>query len=255
MSFTISVNGTDLATQNIYVGGTFDAWQSAPASTRAVLNMPSRVRGILSRSDAVAARTFPLPIYLATTTLSARVAAMDYLKALHRQQVTVQMADGTTTRELIGTITAIQLEPNTTLNNPAAKGTLTILAADPVWRATSDTTASSLSSTPTTIALGTAPVEDWALDLTVTGGSDPRTLTVTIGGTTSQTMTWTGTLGSNTLHANASTSGVLKNTTNAISGWVGGFPALDPANGTCTLAVSSSSGTAAGTLTYRKRYY
>lgn len=255
MTLVVSVNGTDLSSQKIFIGGTFDAWHSAPVSTRGVINLPNRVRGVLSRSDQVASRALNLPIYLNTNTLADRQTAADYLKGLHRQSITLKLDDGTTARELIGTIVGVSLIPNVTANNVVMRGTLAILAGDPLWRATAATTVGSLNATPTTLVLGTGPVEDWTLDITVSGGSDARTITVTIGGTVSYSTAWTGTIGGNTLHLNADLSSVLNNVTNAISGLVGGFPAIDPANGTVTIAVSSSSGTAAGTLVYRKKYY
>lgn len=253
-TITVSINGTSLATNNIFVHGTPDSWLSTPTSSRGIINLPNRVRGVLSRTDAVASRVFAIPFRVATYSLADRLTYTDYLKALHRQQVTIKVDDGSWTRELVGTITDVRLSPVTRWDTTICDGVLTVLAGDPLWRNTSATTTASIT-TVTTIVLGTGPTEDWSIDTTVSGGSDARTITYTFGGTTSYTCTWTGTIGGNTLHVNADTGSVLNNVTNAISGWVGGFPALDPANGTVTLTMTCTSGTASSVVTYRKKYY
>jgi hypothetical protein len=253
MTLVISLNGTDASTQKVYVDGEMDQWQSSPVITRDVVPIANRMKNILSDTYISGPRQLVIPTFGNTFTLSDRVTSMDWLKGWLNKSVTVRFADGTTTRELIGTVTSVPMVSIATANNVAWRGSFVVLADDPLWRDTSDTVSGSIT-TVTTIPLGTGPTEDAQIAVTVSGGSDPRTITFTFGGTVSTVCTWTGTIGANTLHVDLGADTVLNNVTNANSGWVGPFPSLDPRNGTVTLTMTCSSGTATAVVTYRKRY-
>lgn len=259
MSATILVyiNGTNLSDHSIFVHGNPDAWLSTPSSGRAVARMPGRVRGYRGLVDDVGARTFAIPFRIATYSLANRLTETDWIKAYHRQDITLKVSDGDWTRELLCTVTDVRLAPYVRWDTPICDGVLTVVAPDPVWRATSDTTLSAIGSSPVTVVLGTAPVEDWALAITVSGGSDPRTITTVLktgAAVTLATMAWTGTIAADTLNVNASTATTKVNTTDSTANHTGGYPVINPKD-TPNLTITSSSGTATGVLTHRKRYY
>lgn len=257
MALTWYINGTDLSTHKIVVAAPTDSWRSGPSISRAIATVPGRLRSYLSRIDQVAARTFELPFQFATYTVADRQTEEEWLKQYLRQSITVKWTDGTTTRELVGTLDRVRLNPIAYMNNTAMDGSLVITCPYAAWQATSDTTLGSLGASDTSIVMGNAPCEDWSLAITVSGGSDPRTITVTIkngSGTTLNTLAWTGTLGANTLTISALLGSVKNNTTDTTSAYTGGFPVIDPKDSP-TIRVASSSGTATGVLTHRKRYY
>lgn len=257
MANTWYINGTDLTTHKVYVNGVSPSWRSTVASSRVAATMPGRLRSYLSRLDSLAGRTLTLPFRLVASSASERQTEVDWLNQYLRQSITVKWTDGTTTREIIGTVTEVTLTPYITPDSTTLDGSLVVQVPYPVWQATSDTTLGSLGNSDTAIVLGNAPCEDWSLAITVSGGSDPRTITVTIkngSGTTLNTLAWTGTLGANTLTISALLASVKNNTTDTTSAYTGGFPVIDPKDAP-TIRVASSSGTATGVLTHRKRYY
>lgn len=251
MTLVWSINGTDLASQNIQCDRA-TAWQASPVISRTSTGVAGRFTRYRSRSMVSQDRPFILPLYGTTNTLADRVAGLDWIKQWLDQDITLRAADGTTTRELIGSVLSVPAEPNVTANNTTWSGSL-VLQADALWRATSDTTTASIT-TITTIALGNGPTEDAIASITVSGGSDPRTITLTWGGTVGYVNTWTGSIGGNTLLVNFGTGSVLNGAANARSTWTNGFPPMRPKEGPITLTVTCSSGTAACVLVYRKRY-
>jgi len=257
MTWTLSINGTDLSglTPPILLNG-IPPWDDSPVSSRVSQTAAGRTLGVRSRLDTVGPRALTIPLLINAFNPTDKQAGLDWIKQWVRQEITFRRDDGTTARELIATVLNSPWSPIAVPGGTAMAGGLVLDGENPLWRATSDTTTSGIGSSPVTLALGNAPSEGYALDITVSGGSDPRTITVTIvsGGVT-YVCTWTGTIGGNTLHVNATLSTVLNNVTNAISAWVGGFPPLDSSGGGCTMAVSSSSGTATATLTHRKQYF
>jgi hypothetical protein len=257
MAITWTLNGTDLSTHKIYIVGTSGSWRSTAPSGRAVSAMPGRLKAYLSRIDDVGARTITLPFRLTAFSVTDRQTEEDWIKQFYRQSVTIGFNDTVTSRQIVGTVSNIELTPVVTPNSTVLDGVLTLQCAESTWRATSDTVLGSLGNSDTAISLGTAPVEDWSLAITVSGGSDARTITVTIkngSGTTLHTLAWTGTIGANTLTISAALSSVKNNTTDTTSAYTGGFPVIDPKDSP-TIRVVSSSGTATGVLTHRKRYY
>ena len=257
MALTVYLNGTDLSSHKIAIFEPTESWRSGPSISRAIVGVPGRLKSYLSRLDQVGSRTFELPFTMVTTTVTERQTEEDWLKQYLRQSVTFKFDDGVTARELVGTLTAVRLVPIVHANNIQMKGSLTLVCPYAAWQATSDTTLGSLGNSDTTIVLGNAPCEDWSLAITVSGGSDPRTITVTIkngSGTTLYTLAWTGTIGANTLTISALLGSVKNNTTDTTSAYTGGFPVIDPKDSP-TIRVASSSGTATGVLTHRKRYY
>lgn len=257
MAITWSLNGTDLSTHKVYCNGAAPGWRSPATTSRARAGVPGRLRGYLSRIDQINAGTRSFPFRLVTDNATDRQTEIDWLNQFLRQSVTLKWTDGTTTREIIGTVLEIQLTPYGTPNTGTLDGAIVLDCPYPVWQATSDTTLGSLGNSDTSIVLGNAPCEDWSLAITVSGGSDPRTITVTIkngSGTTLYTLAWTGTIGANTLTISALLGSVKNNTTDTTSAYTGGFPVIDPKDSP-TIRVASSSGTATGVLTHRKRYY
>lgn len=253
MTLVWSINGTDLASENI-ICDRATAWQASPVITRASVGVSGMFRRYRSRITVTQDRPFSLPLYGPVNTLTDRVTGLDWIKQWLDQDILLQAADGTTTRQLLGTVVSVPAEPNLTANNTTWSGNL-VLQADCLWQATSTSTIGSIQGTPVSVPLGTAPTEDASLAITVSGGSDPRTITVTIGGTVSYVTVWTGSISTNTLTLDFGLCSVLNNTTPAVAGLIGGFPAMMPKNGPCTITVTSSSGTATGVLTYRKKYF
>jgi hypothetical protein len=258
MALTHSLNGTDLATHKIYVSGNSETWHSSPKFARAAASSPGRLRRYFAALDAASARPFVFPFGINAFNVTDRQTEADWIKGFLRQSVTYQYSDGVTTRQLVGIMTDVSLTPvGGQANATVLRGTFTIDPEEPLWRATSDTVLGPLGNSDTPIVLGNAPCEDWVLAITVSGGSDPRTFTITIkngGGTTLHTLTWTGSLSSNTLTISALAQSVKNNVTDAIATFSGGFPVLDPKDSP-TIRVVASSGTATGSLTHRKRYY
>lgn len=258
MALTLYLNGTDLSTHKIYASAPFSGLRSAPATSRARASMPGRLKSYLSRVDTVAGAMLRVPIRLDAYNVTDRQTEEDWIKGYLRQSVTFKWTDGVTTREIVGTLEAVELTPTTNqVNGTNLSGSLLFDCPYAAWQATSDTTLGSLGNSDTSIVMGNAPCEDWSLAITVAAGSDPRTITVTIkngSGTTLNTLAWTGTIGANTLTISALLGSVKNNTTDTTSAYTGGFPVIDPKDSP-TIRVASSSGTATGVLTHRKRYY
>jgi hypothetical protein len=253
MSATIlvSINGTLVSTQNIFVYGTPAGWLSTPAVSRTITPLGGRIRSYRSTLSAFAPRSFDIPFRIAASSLATRLSNSDWIKAFISQKITLKVDDGSWTRELLCDVMNVQLTPYGRWDTAVCDGLLQLVAVDPTWRATSDTTVSSIGSTPITLSLGGIASELWTLD--VTGFTS--NLTITFGGTVTTVVVYTGSMAAgHTLHLNSDLATCLDNAANVIAGLAGGFPPLDPNNGTVTIALTASAGTPSGTLVYRKRY-
>ncbi|HET9134710.1 MAG TPA: hypothetical protein VFN90_10420 [Gemmatimonadales bacterium] len=249
MPVTMSIDGTDLATQGIYASGTFRDWLSSPRFRRASVRSPGSAIGSVSAISETEDRVLLVPLRVdgnPASSLSAIRTAEDWLKAKVDSLITFRMADGVNTREIAGYLDRVDLEPMHALPTPAVRCTIEVTCPDVHWKATSQTSVS-LNGTPAALAYGTAPVEDWVL---VVSGAFTN-LTLTLAG---QVMTWTGSrTAGQTLTIDAGRGMVYDNTNaNQFSGIAGAFPILPAA--AATGAITYTSGTPTATLTYYRRY-
>ncbi len=258
MSLIAYLNGTDTLSQGLGISGTIGLWKSVAASTRGAMPIPGRVRSRLSSIDQVSTKPFALPLNVLATTVTARNATLDWLATIHRQRITVRMSDGVNVRELRGVVTNIDMTPKVLANSVHCDGILTMLSDDPTW---AEITAIQLLLTTVRLAvpMGTAPVEDWLIELMNSAGTvtNPSVIIRKGSGDILFTLLFTG---SNTatqhLTADADAGSAAQEsggaTTSVISGWSGGFPPLTLTD-QMTIELAASSGTPTGLLRYVQR--
>lgn len=250
---TLEIGGTDASTYGVYINRDVDGWLDAPPATVSITPKGGRIGGWVSRYPTIPPRVVKVPIRLTADAVTTRETREQTLKANYLANVTLQLDDGTTDRTLTGYLLGVRLRPYGVPVSNTTDGVLKFVCEDPLWKATGAATSEAVSSTPNALALGNAPISDWVLTVTASGGDivDP---TVTIG---SDTMTFTGTISSgNSLVVDASDFTVENNAVDARSSWTGGFPAINPLDTPSVSAVKDSgAGTEAGSLAYHKRYW
>lgn len=248
---TITFGGTDINTFGVYLVPGDTGWLDAPQLDVPVTTLGGRHGGVVGRYATVKPRTLVLPVIVTGATLTLLRGYEATLKGYLNDDVLVRINDGVNAYENYGRLVGITLAPYRVPVSPRSDGRLTFVCADPYWRATSDTT-ETINGTPNTLALGDAPVSDWVLTITATGGT-VIDVTITLG---AYTLTWTGTIAdTKALVISAAAFTVQNDGVNAISTYSGGFPAMDPDDTPAVSAVKSSgTGTLGGSLVYRKRY-
>lgn len=250
---TVTFNGNNIATTyGLYLQAGTKGWRGAAPVKVESDDLVGRVGSVLSDTDTIPGHTKVLNVQMTATTLAALDGFEDALLALYRTSVTVRFADGTNTREFIGRLVGVELDPYKIPLSVRMDGRLSFFCADPLWRATS-TTNEAITGTPNAIALGTAPVSDWVLTITATTNSITD-ITITLG---PDTLTYTGTIAAGqALVIDASDHTVENNGTDDRANYTGGFPVVDPRD---TPSVSASkdsgSGTLGGSLVFYARYY
>lgn len=261
MALSLLLNGIDASTYGVYLSGALpETAYGTAAATIPMLARGGRARAVRSRAVTYEARDLALPIAasLNTLTLADREAAESWLRGLLGTDVTIQLSDGVTTdREIVGTLLRVTFVPKETPTNPTSAGLLVFKCAEAHWRRRVASVVA-LGTGRTAIPLGTAPVEDWTLDLMSSAGS-VTDLTVTWrdqAGATIATATLTGTL-TTSQHAEIDAAlGTVRResagTWTTLSTWTGGLPALDPVQAP-TIALSAASGTPTGVLRYVRR--
>lgn len=249
---TITFDGTSLATFGCYLNGPADGWLDGSAQGRSVTALVGAMGGAIGSTRSIDVRRLRLPVVIVATTLAALRANEDTLKAYLGALVTVRIADGANTREIDAVVEEVRLRPHVIPVTLRSDGEILLLCADPLWRATTDTT-EAITGTPNALSLGTAPIAHWVLSITAVTSSITD-ITITLG---SSTLTWTGTIASGTtLVINASAWTVENAGVGAIASYSGGFPVLDPLTSPSVSATKASgSGTLSGSLVYRRRYY
>ena|SRR3990167_8080683 len=238
MAWSVSVNGTDLATYGFYLQATGGIFGSSKRTLQKVW-IPGR--GMLYTSPArVADRIGTLSGGLTTTakTVTALETAMDQLKsALTSANIRLVKDNGATTPRLIdGYVTDVEVQPD---GHPAAatdaRVQVTVECPTPYWRVAEPTIRNLETNTPSTLPLGTAPSTPIIhIKGTVT---NPVLTYMDASGTTVKTLTPTVVLAVNTdwLEIDMRTglmtkysSGVASN----ITSFSGDFPwAFDPQDG------------------------
>jgi hypothetical protein len=248
---TITFGGTDINTFGVYLATGDSGWLSAPDLEVPVIALGGRHGAVVGRYATVKPRTLVLPVIVTGATLTLLRGYEATLKAYLNTDVLVRINDGVNAYENYGRLTSISLSPYRVPVSPRSDGRLTFVMADPYWRATSDTT-EAIDGTPNTLALGGAPVSDWVLTITATGGT-VIDVTITLG---AYTLVWTGTIAdTKALVISAAAFTVKNDGATAISTYSGGFPVLDPTAAPAVSAVKASgTGTLGGSLVYRKRY-
>ena len=250
---TITFGGTNINTFGCYLKPGTTGWLDAPDSRVDAADLVGAVGGVLSDTDSVQMRTLVLDLIVTATAFATHRTNEDTLKGYHRKDVTIRVADGANTREIDGRCTSVKLAPWRVPVSLRSDARVTFLCADPTWRATSSTN-ETINGTPNSIDLGNAPVSDWILTITATGGSSITDITVTFG---PHTLEWTGTIASTkSLVISAADFTVENDGTNAISTYTGGFPPLDPRDSPSVSATKDSgAGTLDGDLDYKKRWW
>lgn len=254
MSTVLYIAGTEASTRGIWVSGVATDWLSAPRASFEVSSLTDRIGGIVSRTYDVAPRRLVVPIRVDHQTLSDRRDAEDWLKGMFTREVVVRLDDETTpARQIRGVMDGIALEPVARMLSPVSRGSISLICGDPLWQEI-DVTDLALEDDEEAIALGNAPVHQWAL--TITGTLTDPTVTIRNGdGATLATLAWTGSTGGDDLVIDASTGRVLLDgDTAAFADYTGGFPVLDPYDEP-TIQLGAASGTPAGTLSLRKRFW
>lgn len=249
MSIIISLSGTDLATKGFHATGTFPGWLAAPRFRRASFRSPGSGIGYLSPVSEAEDRPLRIPMRLdgiPVFSLPDIRAAEDWLKAQVDAAATLRMADGINTREISGYLDGIDLEPIEALLTPSIRVALEITCAEVNWQSTSTTTVL-LTGTPAALAYGTAPCEDWLLE--VSGAFTDLTLTLA-----GQVCTWTGSrAGGQKLFIDGGRGMVYDEAgVDRFSGFAGAIATLP--NAASTGAITYGSGTPTATLTYKTRF-
>lgn len=250
MPTILKLDGTDASSYGVWHSGAPDGWLDSPELSVPSANLVGGYGGVLSRYAEVGPRRLRIPIRVLGTSTSNRRANEATLKAKVNRTITVQIDDGTTARTATGRLLRVPLKPVGQLASTVSDGALELLCEDPFWKATSDTT-ETINGTPNSIDLGTAPVSDWVLTITATGGS-VIDVTITLG---PFTLVWTGTIATTkALVIDASAFTVKNDGVTAYSTYSGYFPAIDPADSPSVSAVKGSgAGTLGGSLVFRKR--
>ena len=249
---TVTFTGTNVNTFGVYLNADVGGWLGAPAQEYATASFVGAIGGVVSRYPTTGPRRLQLPIRLYATTVATRETYEQTLKSYLTKDVTVQLDDGTTARTISGRCTGVTLTPYRVPVSVVSDGVVSFVCADPLWKATSDTT-ETINGTPNTCDLGNAPVSDWVLTITATTNSITD-VTITLG---ANTLTWTGTIAAGqALVIDASDYTVENNAVSALTTYAGGFPAVNPNDAPAVSAVKGSgSGTLGGSLVYRKRYW
>lgn len=255
MAVTLTIDGQDASAYGVYPSGTFN-YLGAPAVEVPMFSLGGGVRSVRSRVPNYSARDLPIPVAasLDALTVSARKTALSWLNGFLGKDVVVTLNDGTTTaREITGTVLEVPMMPEKTLANPTARGTFRLRCADPSWRRIG-TPPLALSTSRIAIPMGTAPIEEWVLELMSSAGTITNVV-ATIrdrGGATVATLTYTGSITTSQHLEVDSGLGTVRlesagSFTNVMSAWTGGLPLLDPTLG-LTVQLSSSAGTPTGVL-------
>lgn len=249
---TVTFDGTNINTFGAYLNADVEGWLDAPSQDYATASFVGGIGGVVSRYPTTGPRRLRLPIRLYATAIATRETYEQSLKAYLSKDVVVKLDDGTTARQITGRCVGVSLMPYRVPVTLVSDGSVTFVCADPLWRATSDTT-ETINGTPNTLDLGNAPVSDWVLTITATTNSITD-ITITLG---PNTLTWTGTiLASKALVIDASAFTVKNDGVDALSTYSGGFPAVNPNDTPAVSATKASgSGTIGGSLVYKKRYW
>lgn len=249
MSIVHSLNGTDLASQDFHVTGTYAGWLSSPRYRRASFRAPGSAVGYLSAVSEAEDRPIRIPMRLDGVpifSLAAIRAAEAWIKAQVDAAATLRVADGINTLELTGYLDGVEMEPIETLLRPSIRTVLEFTPDEVNWRSTATTTVG-LTGTPAALAYGSAPCEDWLLEIS---GAFTN-VTVTLAG---QVCTWIGSrAGGQKLFIDGGRGMVYDEAgVDRFSGFAGAFALLP--NAASTGAVTYGSGTPTATLTYKTRF-
>jgi hypothetical protein len=258
------VNDVDLGTYG-FVLGALDGHADAPNLTYPSGSVLGLAGGIpFGTIPTAAPRVVTLGGHVLSADDATARAAVDSIKALTSGLVRLRFADRTTQEYRGGRLLGLVAAPRAALlSNRAFDLTLAVQFLDPL-RYTITPTTVTLSSTPAACALGTAltfPV------VTVTGACTNPTITLkTSTGTTVGSLSITGSVGAGeslVIDCGAALVSLVAGgvSTPKLDWWTGGdFFALDPADGVYatsawpTLAITTASGTPAGSVTYSQRW-
>lgn len=253
MPVVVTLDGTDISSQSIYVTGEPDGWLDAPQVSYTVSPLSGRVGGIVASHPDIAARKLTIPLRIIGTTTTTRQTAETWLKGKLTSEILVKIDDDSSDRQLRGVVQAVALRPYKRLLSTVSYGSVTMLCGDPCWQDISATDLALTDDVETAISMGNAPVRHWSL--AVTGSVTDVTVAVRNGdGDTLATLFWDGTMTTETLTIDSANGLVMLDATNEFANYTGGFPELNPLDEP-TIEVTSASGTVAGTLSYRKRYW
>lgn len=255
MALVLTLDGTDLSTKGIHASGVPSDWRSPPRFNRISHRVPTSPRGYGAVVADIPARRLRIPFSVTDSALSLTTirAAEDWLLTKQGSLVSLQVAaSGISTRIIRGYLDEVRITPKATWETPGSSLEIELTCDDATWKATSNTS-ESINGTPNALSLGTAPVADWVLTITATGGSLVG-VTVTLGG---DTLVFTGTIASGkSLVVNSEACTVLNDGVNAFAEWSGGFPILLPAGAPAVSAVKGSgAGTLGGSLVYPQAFW